>query len=51
LSFEELPLNALRLKIRRKRGQHMGKLATSIAVLASRIYQNVHIGENGCANE
>ena len=29
----------------------MGMLATSTAVLASRMYQNSHIGEKGCAKE
>jgi hypothetical protein len=48
---EVTPLNALRLKIRRRSGQHIGMLATRTAVLASRMYQNVHIGEKGWAKE
>lgn len=45
------PLKDRRLKSRRMRDQHMGIFATRMAVLASRMYQNVHIGENGCAKE
>ena len=47
----EEPLKERRLKSRRMRDQHIGMLATRIAVLASLMYQNVHIGENGWANE
>ncbi len=48
---EERPEKARSLKRRRMRDQHIGIFATRIAVLASRIYQNSHIGEKGCANE
>jgi len=44
--FQERSLNICRMS-----GQHCGMLATSIAVLASRMYQNVQFGANGCVNE
>ena len=54
LPFEsdwDVVLKDRKLNIRRIRAQHIGKLATRIAVLASLMYQKVHMGENGCANE
>lgn len=48
---EERPEKARRLKRRRIRDQHIGMFATRMAVLASRMYQNVHIGEKGWAKE
>lgn len=47
----EVPWKEWNLNILRIRGQQLGMLATRIAVLASRMYQKVHIGEKGCANE
>jgi hypothetical protein len=47
----EEPEKERRLKTRRRRGQQLGMLATRMAVLASRMYQNVQIGEKGCVKE
>jgi hypothetical protein len=47
----EEPLKERRLKMRRRRGQQLGILATRMAVLASRIYQNVQMGLKGSVKE
>jgi hypothetical protein len=47
----EEPEKERRLKMRRSRGQQLGMLATRTAVLASRMYQKVHMGLKGSVKE
>jgi hypothetical protein len=43
----EDPWKERRLKMRRRSDQQLGMLATYMAVDASRMYQNVHMGAKG----